>query len=161
MAKNKLILEDVFEELSFTLIAIHCSLEDYRLAYLLNKELAINLTRNEEDLDYENVAASYSILEWEDINHQTTWSLVSNVCKKESESIASIGSLFGDDEKAIKTLNLISEHKNVDYFLKISSEGWFSSEKTILNSIKKIPHIVTAYAIDATQLKSKNNLIFN
>ena len=161
MAKHKLILEDVFEEVTYTLIAIHCSIEDYRLAYLLNKNLSINLIRKEEDLDYGYVSATYSIFDWEDINHQTTWSLVSNICRKESETLANANSLFGDNQKAMKILNLISEYKTVDYFLKIDTEGWFSSGKTILNSIQKIPHIVTAYSVDATELKSKNNLIFN
>jgi hypothetical protein len=161
MAKHKLILEDVFEEVSFTLIAIHCSLEDYRLAYLLNKKLDINLTRNKEDLDYDTMSASYSIFEWEDLNHLITWSLVSNACRKESETSISADSLFGNDAKAMEMHHLISEFKNVDYFLKIDTEDWFSSEKLILNSIQKIPHIVTAYTVDASQLKSKNNLIFN
>lgn len=161
MAKHKLILEDVFEEVTYTLIAIHCSLEDYRLAYLLNKNLTINLARKEEDLDYDNLSASYSIFDWEDINHQTRWSLVNNVCRKESETLNNTNSLFGDIQKSIKTHNLISEYKNVDYFLKIDTEGWFSDEKAILNSIQKIPHIVTAYTVNTNQLKSKNNLIFN
>jgi len=161
MAKHKLILDDVFEDLSFTLIAIHCSLEDFRLAYLLNKELAINLKRNEEDLDYDTISASYSIFEWDDINHQTTWSLVSNLCQKEAETVPSTQSLFGNNDTTINTYHLISEFKTVDYFLKISSEGWFSHEKEILNSIQNTPSIITAYTIDATQLKSKNNLIFN
>ena len=161
MAKHKLILEDVFEDVSFTLFAIHCSLEDYRLAYLLNKELGIGLSKNDEDLDYDTISASYSIFEWEDIDHQTTWNLVSNVCRKESETTSNEGSLFGGENIALKTHNLISEFKTVDYFLKISSEGWLSHEKTILNSIQKIPQIVTVYTVDATQLKSKNNLIFN
>jgi len=161
MAKQKLILGDVFEDLSFTLFAIHCSLEDYRLAYLLNKNLRINLTRNKEDIDFEAISASYSIFEWDDINHQTTWSLVSNLCQKETETVPSTQSLFGNNDTTINTYHLISEFKTVDYFLKISFEGWLNHEKDILNSIQNTPSIITAYTIDATQLKSKNNLIFN
>ena len=51
MAVHKLILEDVFNEVSYTLIGIHCTIEDYRVAYLLNKYLGINLVRSKEDLD--------------------------------------------------------------------------------------------------------------
>ncbi len=161
MAKHKLILEDVFEDVSYTLIAIHCSLEDYRLAYLLNKSLSINLSKKEEDLDFDHVSASYSIFEWEDVNHQTTWNLITNICRKESGTLRSMGSLFGNDEKTLKTYNLISEHKTVDYFLKISSDGLFSGERSILNHIQDVSQIVTAYVIDISQLKSRNNLIFN
>jgi len=162
MAKHKLVLDDVFEEVSFTLIAIHCSLEDYRLAYLLNKNLSIELKRKEEDLDYDYVSASYSIFEWEDLVQQITWNLVGNVCRKESNALtSSSGSLFGEDEKSMKTLNLIPEYKNVDYLLKISALEEFNEEKSILNKMLEIPNIVTAYSIDAYKLKSRNNLIFN
>ncbi|MBT8303783.1 MAG: IPExxxVDY family protein [Bacteroidia bacterium] len=161
MAKHKLILDDVFEESYFTLIAIHCSLEDYRLAYLLNKNLSLNLKRKEEDLDYDYVSAFYPIFEWEDLSQQITFNLVGNICRKESNALTSSGLLFGDDEKSMRTLNLIPEHKNVDYLLKISAQEEFSEEKSILNKILEIPNIVTAYSIDAFKLKSRNNLIFN
>lgn len=161
MAKHKLVLDDVFEDLNYSLIAIHCSLEDYRLAYLLNKELSLNLARNEEDLDFENMSTSYSIYEWEDMGHQAVWNLVSNVYRKETDTANFSDSLFGDNEKTVQTHNLISEHKNVDYFLRISSETTFSNDKTIVNRIQEIPQIITAYAVDVTKLKSRNNLIFN
>jgi len=161
MSKHKLILEDVFEEVTYILFAIHCSLVDYRLAYLLNKYLATNLNRKEEDLDYGNVSASYSIFEWQDLDHQTTWNLINNKSRNEMDNIKDDVSLFGKDEKSFKTHNLILEYKRVDYFLKINSEAMFSYEKSILNKIQEIPQIVTAYMIDTTTLKSRNNLIFN
>ena len=64
MAVHKLILEDVFEDTLCTLIAIHCSIEDYRLAYLLNKYLGISLTRKPEDLDFNKGTTKYSIFEY-------------------------------------------------------------------------------------------------
>ncbi len=161
MAKHKLELDDILEEGSFTLMAIHCSLEDYRLAYLLNQFLLTNLERKKEDLDYDNLPATYSIFEWEDMNHLTTWNLVSNICRKESDVSNDIVSLFDDQDKTMTTYNLISEYTNVDYFLKISSEGYFTGERNIINRILEIPQVVTAYKVDTTELKSKNNLIFN
>ena len=161
MAKHKLVLEDVFKEVTYTLIAIHCSLEDYRLAYLLNKSLFINLNRKEEDLDFDNASATYSIFDWIDVDCQITWSLVNNVYREESEITSNTNSLFGANQKSTKTHSLISEYKNVDYFFKIDTEGWFSNKKAILNSIQKIPQVITAYTVDVAQLKSKNNLIFN
>lgn len=161
MSKHKLILEDVFEEVNYTLYAIHCTLVDYRLAYLINRNLCTNLNRKKEDLDYDNVSASYSIFEWQDMDHLTTWNLINNKSLSESDKIMDGQSLFGNEEKSFKTHNLILEYKSVDYFLKISTEGIFPAEKAILNKIQEIPQIVTAYIIDATKLKSRNNLIFN
>ena len=162
MAVHKLILDDVFEEASYTLIAIHCRLEDYRLAYLLNKYLGITLSRKSSDLDYKNGQGSYSIFEWEDHKQLVTWSLVSNICKTEEElQQTDFTSLFSNQQKVTKTFQLLPEHKTVNYFLKIDSEFSFSKEKYILDSILKIPQIATAYSIDSSELKSKENLIFN
>ena len=81
MAVHKLILDDVFDESVFTLIAIHCTIEDYRLAYLLNKFLRINLCRKRFDLDFKNGKSAYSIYHWEDKKQLIDWNLVSNICK--------------------------------------------------------------------------------
>ncbi|MDO5969375.1 IPExxxVDY family protein [Flavivirga aquimarina] len=161
MAVHKLILDNVFEEELYTLVAIHCALEDYRLAYLLNKYLGISLIRKSQDLDYQNGKSIYSIFEWEDNKQQTIWSLVSNICKTEEFRQKSNESLFDSEEKITRTAYLIPEYKTVNYFLKIDTEINFSKEKYILNNVLKVPQIATAYSIDVNQLKSKDNLIFN
>ena len=87
MAVHKFILDDTFDETLYTLIGIHCSLEDYRLAYLINKYLGITLTRKSSDLDFNKGQVSYSIYEWEDHNQLITWNLVSNICKTQELEI--------------------------------------------------------------------------
>ena len=160
MAIHKLILDDVEEDL-FTLFAVHCTLEDYRLAYLLNKYLGIALTRKQSDLDFKNGKLTYSIFEWEDCKQQIIWSLVSNVCKTEDYRKGNNNSLFSMQEKITKTNYLIPEYKTVNYFLKIDNEFNFSKEKYILNNILKIPQVATAYSIESNKLKSKDHLIFS
>lgn len=160
MTKHKLILDDVFEDVVYTLIAIHCSLEDYRLAYLLNKNLKTNLIKKKEDLDFDNLSASFSIFEWLDKDHQTTWNLVNNICRQESKSLDTTVSLFENGGTNLKTFNLIPEYKSVDYFLKINVEPQFLGERKLIDAIQKIPQIITAYTIEAAQLKSKQHLIF-
>tara|TARA_R110002049_G_scaffold114927_1_gene266597 strand:- start:4513 stop:4998 length:486 start_codon:yes stop_codon:yes gene_type:complete len=161
MAVHKLILDDVFEDLSYTLIAIHYTLEDYRLAYLLNKDLKISLIRRKKDLDYFNGKSTYSIFEWEDYKQLVTWSLVANVCKTKAYQQTNSQSLFSMEEHITKTHYLIPECKNVNYFLKIDNQFNISEEKQILKCILDISQIATAYSIDASQLKSKDNLIFS
>ena len=161
MAVHKLILDNVFDEVSYTLIGIHCMLEDYRVAYLLNKYLEISLTRKSSDLDFSNGNSAYAIFEWEDRKHLTTWNLIANIFKKEEFKETSYSSLFSSKESLIKTYNLLPEYKQVNYFLKIDNEYNLKEEKYILNRILRIPQIVTAYSVDANQLKSKENLIFS
>ncbi|MCF7559471.1 IPExxxVDY family protein [Sabulilitoribacter multivorans] len=160
MAIHKLVFDDDFDEVCNTLIAIHCTLEDYRLAYLLNKHLGITLKRKPVDLDYSKKDASYAIYEWVDHKQLLTWNLVSNICKKQALQETDYRSLF-NTEQTTTTFYLLPEHKTVNYFLKIDSEFSFSKEKYILDSILKIPQIATAYSINYSELQSKENLIFS
>lgn len=159
MAIHKLDIDDFEEDDSFILIAIHCSMEDYRLAYILNENLNLKLQRKSMDLDFSK--ASYSIFEWEDENELLTWNLVSNSCKVEEEISNNSTSLFNNQNQVITIYNLVPEYKAANYFLKIHYQTDFIKEKTILNTILSIPQIVTAYSVQPEKLKTKTNLIFN
>jgi hypothetical protein len=159
MALHKLLVDDFFDD-SYKLIAIYCGLEDYRLAYLLNKNLDLNLERKPDDLDFKYLESSYSIFEWNNEAQYVTWNLVSNVCKKEAEGLFSTGTLFETNEKVLKTFNLISELNKVDYFIKISDEIQNVNENVILSRLQTIPQIITSYKVDPLKIKSKDYLIF-
>ena len=49
MAIHKIYIEDFVEE-DYHLIALHTSLEDYRLAYFLNRELGLGLSKSKSDI---------------------------------------------------------------------------------------------------------------
>ncbi|MBA4320474.1 MAG: IPExxxVDY family protein, partial [Flavobacterium sp.] len=49
MAIHKLDLGE-FDEIDYHLIAIHTSLEDYRLAYFINQKFPINLGKNKNEI---------------------------------------------------------------------------------------------------------------
>jgi len=160
MALHKLLVDQYYDD-TYSLLAMHCTLEDYRVAHLLNSFLNLNLKRLPKDLDFEYTTASYSIYEWEDKNHLMVWNLVSNICKMEEQSLVSSGSLFNNQEKIVRTYNLLPEYKNVNFLLKINNDGNPINERSIINKIHNIPHIATVYGIDVETLKSKDNLIFN
>ncbi|MCA0131182.1 IPExxxVDY family protein [Winogradskyella alexanderae] len=159
MALHKLQVDDFYDD-SYKLIALHCNLEDYRLAYLLNKTLGLQLSRKTEDLDFKYLESSYSLFEWKNHSEYVTWNLVSNICKREENSLASTGTLFQNNQKVIRTFNLISEYKTVNFFIKISEEIQNINEKVILNTLQSIPQIITSYSVNPLKLKSKNHLIF-
>ena len=142
-------------------MAIHCTIEDYRVAYLLNKYLNIKLTRKSQDLDFKYTNSLYSIYEWEDKNQFIIWNLVSNVCRIEEDSLTGTSTLFKSQNKIIRTHNLIPEYKKVNYFLKINTDGSFINEKKLIQQIQQIPQIAAVYSIDVALLKAKDNLIFN
>lgn len=159
MALHKLLVDDFYDD-AYKLIAIHCGLEDYRLAYLLNKSLDLKLERNEKDLDFQYLTSSYSFFEWKNVAQFVTWNLVSNVCKKEEVSLYSSGTLFTTNEKVLKTFHLIPELDKVDYFIKISDEIQNVNENLILNKLQSIPQIITSYTVNPLKIKSRDHLIF-
>lgn len=159
MALHKLLVDDFYDD-SYKLIAIHCGLEDYRLAYLLNQNLGLRLERKEKDLDFQYLTSSYSLFEWNNEDQYVRWNLVSNVCKKEEDSLYSTGTLFQTNQKTLKTFHLIPEFSKVDYFIKISDEIQHVNEKLILSKLHNIPQIVTSYTVEPFQIKSKDHLIF-
>lgn len=160
MPVQKLNLEEFLDTIDYALIGIHSNLESYRLAYFLNRELQLRLSRQKEDIDFGNQEV-YDIFEWEDILNFTTWDLVSNKCRVEIALTHNDNTLFSSQKTETKTLYLIPEYKKVNYFLKLTDDV-ISDEhiNELLKKIQNIPNVVTAYSVDPTELKSKNNLIF-
>ncbi len=151
MAIYKLL--DDFDEHSYALIAIHCSLEDYRIAYFLNSYLNTRFQRLSFNLKSLS-DTSFSLYEWNDEINETQWNLISNISRVDLEDQTGIF------KSNTRTNYYIPEYKKVDYFLKIDNGHVFHPEKAVVKKITEIPQIITAYTVDPNQLKSKNNLIF-
>ncbi|WP_158839886.1 IPExxxVDY family protein [Polaribacter sp. L3A8] len=156
MQVHALEMDDFFEE-EYSLIGIHSTLEDYKLAYLLNKNLNARFYKAKEDLEFvrEKKKSSFSIYKYKNIEFDFDCFLIANSYKGENQTTSN---------QLLLTLEtktyLIPEKKKVDFFLKICgvSEDEFVS-KTI-NRIKSIDNVITAYSIDKNTLKSKDFLIF-
>jgi hypothetical protein len=161
MTIHKLILDDVYEDVSSTLIALHTVIEDYRIAYLLNRYLEIALVRKPKDLYFNNGSVKYSVFEFEDPKNLVMWNLVSNVCTVETDANIDHQSLFSMQHKVIRNYHLIPEYKKVNYFLKIENEFNNSKGNHIINNLLKIQQIAMAYSVDISTLKSKEHLIFD
>ena len=82
MATVMLLLDDALEY-DFTVVAIHCSLEDYRLAFLINKYVGLHLERTRKDIDYKETgySALFPLFTYNDARNYIDYSLVSNKCK--------------------------------------------------------------------------------
>lgn len=149
------IKDDFFDE-SFLLVALHCSLEDYSMAYGLNNVLKANFKRNREDFELsEN--QSFPYYEWEDEFNCRYWVLFSNHSSK--KEMVTNNDLF-QYETTYSIPRLIPELKEVDYFLKIEDEDDTLNEDDIIKTLLGTPKIMAAYKVEANKLKSRNNLIF-
>jgi hypothetical protein len=107
------------------------------------------------DLDLSQ-SGTFPIFDWRDEVNDRYYTFVSNNDVK--EEILSIGNLF-QDQPTLTKYHLVPEYRDVDYFLKIEHDELDVEEK-ILKSVLTIPKVITAYLVDSSKLKSKNNLIF-
>ena len=163
MGKHRLVLEDDFRE-DFLILAIHCGVEPYKMAFHLNKYLQLRLKRRRTDLEFSKngLEIQFPMFEFEDITNYTVYNLVANTCKSATANITASGGLFESNvSEEYITTHLIPEYKKVDYFLKITSENTQTSTKKILSEVNKMKPVISSYFIDSEHIKSKNNLIFN
>ncbi|NND89007.1 MAG: IPExxxVDY family protein [Flavobacteriaceae bacterium] len=163
MPNYKLILDDDFGE-DYSLIAIHCSEEAYKMAYLINRTLSLRLHRKRLDLDYSvnGLTITFPLFEFENELYYTSYHLVGNICRSQSAALQSNPGLFEQlTQTRTVTTYLIPEYSNVDFFLKISSDFEAIPLRNLTLSLNEIPQIISAYTIDTSSLKSKHNLIFD
>jgi len=159
MGTYKLLLDEDLG-FDFSLMAIHTSLQGYHITYLLNKVLGLKLARTPQDLVITrgNHGIEFPLYEYADAQNYVTYHFFNNRIQSLEQDV--LNGLF-DIENAVLVSNLfIDDLPKVDYFLKVYDEGNAFRQAKLITSIKSIPQVVTAYNIDITQLKTKQNLIF-
>ena len=151
---------DSFSDIPYSLIAMHTSVDDYQLAYLINQKLPILLSRNKEDilLTSESGDTYFSRFTYDNLEYDTLWDLIQN---KSETQIGTVNDIIKQPSNLFEvspTAYLLSEFKKVDYFLRIQNFG--DNLDFIINTLNSIPRIESIYQIHENQIKSKNNLIF-
>lgn len=142
MAKNKLIIEYNYD---FSLYGIISISKDYRLAWLINKNMDIHL-RKENDikisfLNDENLVISNYLYETEHAQLR--------MLKNKSE-----------DRKSDKMSYLIPELNKFDFLIMKNGRIGDLSDQELLRDIQKIKEVQYIVALEIDKLKSKENLIF-
>ncbi|HMI06379.1 MAG TPA: IPExxxVDY family protein [Flavobacterium sp.] len=162
MAVLKLHLDE-FDEVDYDLIAIHSTLEDYRLAYFINQKLSVILSKSSDEIGVtiKEGEAMFPKFVFDDRANDIFWSLIPNkneiIVRKKSTG----QNLFLDTNVEIATkVYLLPELKKVDYFLKIENNSDHLDIEEIIKEIKSINRISTVYTVIPATIKSKNNLIF-
>lgn len=143
-------------EHDYNLLGITSTLEGYRLAYLLNKNLDIYLERQSSNIDFTNKNCSFAFYNYDCNSTFSSWSLIANKHAFTSKNTEETN-LFNEESKISY---LINEKKEVDYFLKTIGDFNATSLEQVLNNIKNIKGLIAAYTINPYSLKSKDYLIF-
>ncbi|KQB43417.1 hypothetical protein B6A10_01285 [Flavobacterium sp. L1I52] len=162
MAVHKLSLDE-FDEIDYNLIAIHTSLDDYRLAYFINQKLPINLAKSEDEvhINVKEGETMFSRFYFYDEENTVSWNLVQNKNEVVPDNNFQAQDLFSNTEEGISAkAYLLPELKKADYFLKIDNTDDSIDVNTIKTILNTIDNITAVYTVETKQIKSKNNLIF-
>ncbi|MEO4004031.1 MULTISPECIES: IPExxxVDY family protein [unclassified Flavobacterium] len=161
MAIHKLLINDFISE-DYELIAIHSTLEDYRLAYFINQKLPVTFEKSGKDIGIQvpEGKSHFTRFIFDDEAHELFWSLIPNKTTLVTRQTKAT-SLFEETEFDMATnIYLLPELKKVDYIIKIENTDDFFDLDQLIDQLLTIKQITTAYKIEQNKLKSKNNLIF-
>lgn len=137
----KYLLEDDFEY-DFKLVGISCHEKDYRVCWGVNQSLALSLSKQEKEIEVfhkkNNRRSRHTIFSIVDFDREQEVHLIEN---------------------RSKTGNLIPEQKHADYLLLIKGDEILTFSE-VVSKLKSISFVLTAFNVEVSQLKSKENLIF-
>ncbi|WP_413999603.1 IPExxxVDY family protein [Flavobacterium sp. W1B] len=162
MAIHKLDLGE-FDEIDYHLIAIHTSLEDYRLAFFINQNLPINLSMSKDEIqiNIKEGETNFSRFYYYDSENEISWNLIQNKNEVFQQKKDADQNLFSNLTQGIPTkVYLLPEFKKADFFLKIEHNDNAIDVSKIKITLNTIDSISTVYTVDTNQIRSKNNLIF-
>ena len=152
-----------FDEIDYSLIAIHTTLEDYRLAYFINQRLHVNLNKSIKEIQITDKEGEvhFSRFHYYEKKKEVSWDLIQNIDEVIQQKKGDSQSLFSNFEiEVAKKVYMIPEFKKVNYFLKIENSEDNTNLIEIQSELNSIDQIATNYIVDINKIKSKNNLIF-
>ena len=144
---------------NFHLIAIHSDLDEFRLAYFLNEKLNISLIRRNKDIHLAENNAYYSSYEFLDETKYLKWIFFSNKSLVSELPNVDDNGLFSSRSSVKNEISLLSNKKQVDYFLIVENIANKSYLEKVLKKISEISGVITSFVSD-NKLENKENLIF-
>lgn len=140
MKKTKLFVEPTFD---FELLGLVSPVKDYKMAWLINRELDLNLVKS-EDIQIEFLSApQLEISQYLLSLPHGFIQLLKNKALNTSQQLA----------------YLIPELRNLDYFLLVQDQTHQTSITTFVENLSKNPFIQSVVRLDISKLKSKENLL--
>ena len=137
-------------------IGIHTSLEPFQLAFIINQNSRLRLSRSKKDILSEKKQGVFEFFEWVDPINDIVCNLLSNrfIFEKNKKKLNS-NVLFKLPER--NELYLIDEFKRVDLLFRSSNEKIIKSIKYLL--IEE-PMTSLVYSIPEEKIRNQLNLIF-
>ena len=140
MKKAKLQIEPTFD---FELLGIVSPIREYRMAWLVNQELELNLVKADDlELEFLNSEKLEIAKYFLSLPHGFI-QLLKNKALNSSQQLA----------------YLIPELKNLDYFLLVQDETEQLDLSNFMEKLSRNPLVQSIVRIDISKLKSKENLL--
>ena len=140
MKKTKLFIEPTFD---FELIGLVSPVKDYKMAWLINRDLDLDLVRS-EDLQIEFLSSPRLEISQYFLSLPHGYiQLLKNKAINTSQQLA----------------YLIPELRNLDYFLLVQDHTKQLSITSFVDHLTKNPFIQSVVRLDVSKLKSKENLL--
>lgn len=140
MKKAKLLIEPTYD---FELLGLVSPIKDYKMAWVINRELQLQLAKS-EDLVLEFV--SMPKLEISQYFLALPYGFIQLLKNKALNS-------------SLQLAYLIPELRNMDYFLLVQDETEQTNITTFAEHLSKNSHIQSVVRLDVSKLKSKENLL--
>lgn len=150
----KLELDDVIEKDHW--LAIHASIEPYQLAFIINQNSRLKLSRSKKDVFNEKKEGVFQLFEWIDPMNDIVCNLLSNklIIEKNQKKLNN-NVLFKLPER--NELYLFDEFKHVDFLFKSSNESIIKSIQYLLIEEQMMSLV---YSIPEEKIRNQLNLIF-
>lgn len=140
MKKTKLFIEPTFD---FELLGLVSPVKDYKMAWLINQELDLNLVRS-DDIQIEFMSSPrLEISQYLLSLPHGFIQLLKNKALNTSQQLA----------------YLVPELRNLDYFLLVQDQTQQISIATFVDHLAKNPFIQSVVRLDISKIKSKDNLL--
>lgn len=162
MGKHTLEIE---YDYNFVLIGISSHEKDYRVCWALNNKLGLELVKvNSLEIKgkKQETPSFFSLFTYDHPDGFFEYTVVANLSEGKA-GVTMENTLFGNKAKSHSYSEnefLIPEHKQMNYFFVVKGELSETESLQLVKQIREIDMVLTAIPLEASQLKSRHNLIF-
>ena len=155
--KKTYFLEDTLQSETYHLLAIHTTLEDYQLAFEINRLTGSQFKRTKKDIDLPQKNAFFARFKWIDNKTEQEYDFFTNkYLNVIQNNDLKKNTLF--EQPIVKEVYLIPEFKTINFFIKTNNLDNLSLLKI---KLKQLNSLIMVYTLPPLKTRNQLNLIFD
>ncbi|HIP47653.1 MAG TPA: IPExxxVDY family protein [Lutibacter sp.] len=146
---------------NYQIIAIYTDEQDYRLAFILNKHLNLQLVKSASIID-QTKKTDFTVFEYEDTTLFRNWLLLNNHCFVDSKiKTTDSFSLFNDRPSIYQQKTYyLKKYKKANFLLKVIADEDVEYTQKLIETLHQIPQIYATEILLLDKIQNKKLLIF-